>query len=288
MLKIKKINEKWAKVIIFGIFIVIVIFTAKVDWAAMNSTVGMVFRFGWLISLSSLGIIFPIIMIHLAGNEFKERRESEKKLFLASLIIYAIANGIPIIFYVILEQPPGFFLFLQLALFGLIPAFVPQPKKDKMRYLILIILFAIIVVPLTILVNITIDELWMNPAMDNTIYYLFFWGLMMTFVFLFIAIGWKFGGGTPRESWNIFIAGTLVQYSTLEDFFYFLLNGQPLPGTWPWMDNFVINLQALFGRVPTDLDLLIFCIIINLIAIFVLLDGHGYIWNKIKQRKKNI
>ncbi len=106
----------------------------------------------------------------------------------------------------------------------------------------------------------------------------------MTFFYLIVAIGWKLGGGTKRQSWNIFVAGTLLQYSTLEDFLYFFLNGQPLPGTWPWMSNFVINLEILFGHVPTDLDLLIFCLIISIIALFILFDGHGYIWTKIREK----
>ena len=106
----------------------------------------------------------------------------------------------------------------------------------------------------------------------------------MTFFYLILAIGWKLGGGTKRQSWNIFIAGTLLQYSTLEDFFYFLLNGQPLPGTWPGLSNFVINLTALFGHPPTSWDLLIFCLITIAIAIFIHFDVHGYFWKKIKNK----
>jgi hypothetical protein len=229
-----------------------------------------------------LGLLLPIAFIYLAGNNIRERIKSDKKLFIISLILYAIANGIPMIFYLILKQPPGFFLFVQLSLFGLIPAFILQPKNIKTRILILIVLFIAILVPLAILLNFVIEDLWLNPRMDKTMYYLLFWGLFSVFIYLFVAIGWKFGGGTRRESWNIFIAGTLIQFSTLEDFLYFLLNGQSLPGTWPWMSNFVINLEVLFGRIPTDLDLLLFCIIIVIIAIFILFDGYGYIWRKIK------
>ncbi|MCK4480752.1 MAG: hypothetical protein KAV01_09515, partial [Candidatus Lokiarchaeota archaeon] len=193
-----------------------------------------------------------------------------------------IANGIPIVFYVILGISPGFFLYVQLVLFGLIPAYFLQPKKFNHRILTVIILFAVIIAPIGFLVNSTINDLWYAGVTDKTMYYLSFWGLLMTFFYLILAIGWKLGGGSKRQSWNIFVAGTLLQYSTLEDFFYFFLNGQPLPGTWPWMSNFVINLEILFGNVPTDLDLLIFCVIISSIAIFILFDGHGYIWKKLK------
>jgi len=110
-----------------------------------------------------------------------------------------------------------------------------------------------------------------------------FWGLLMTFFYLIIAIGWKLGGGSKRQSWNIFVAGTLLQFSTLEDFLFYLINGQPLPGLWPWLRDFVINLEWLFGHVPTDLDLLIFCLIVSTIAILILFDVHGYVWKKIKK-----
>jgi len=275
------INKWWKKPTIFCIFLGIVAVTAELDWAAENSEVGLLFRYSWLFILLFLGLLLPIAFIYLAGNNIREKIKSDKKWFIISLILYAIANGIPIIFYILLKQPPGFFLFVQLSLFGLFPAFVLQPKNIKKRILILIVLFITILVPLAVLLNFVIEELWSNPIMDKTMYYLLFWGLFSVFIYLFVAIGWKFGGGTRRESWNIFIAGTLIQFSTLEDFLYFLFNGQLLPGTWPWMNNFVINLEILFGHIPTDLDLLLFCIIIVSIAIFILFDGHGYIWKKI-------
>lgn len=233
-------------------------------------------------------MILPIGFIYLAGNKNSERGAFDKKWLIIAFILFLIANGIPIIFYVILGNPPGFFLYIQLALFGLIPAFFLQPKEIKTRILLLVLLFLAIIIPIGILVQVTIGEVWSQliayGSADKTMYYLAFWGLLMTFFYLIIAVGWKLGGGSKRQSWNIFIAGTLLQYSTLEDFFYFLLNGQSLPGTWPWMSNFVINLEVLFGHVPTDLDLFIFCLIISIIAIFILFDGHGYIWTKIKAR----
>ena len=276
-------SNSWIKKIIpLGIFIGVILLTAEVDWAAEHSEVGLAIRLVWLISLLSLGLILPIGFMYLAGNMKSERGESDKKWFIVAIILFLFANGIPIVFYVILGISQGFFLYVQLVLFGLIPAFFIQPKKFNFRILILVILFAAIIAPIGFLVNFTIDDLWYAGVTDKTMYYLSFWGLLMTFFYLIIAIGWKLGGGSKRQSWNIFVAGTLLQYSTLEDFFYFFLNGQPLPGTWPWMSNFVINLEALFGHTPTDLDLLIFCLIISSIAIFILFDGHGYIWKKFK------
>jgi hypothetical protein len=279
-----KSNSWRNKIIIFAVFIVVIMLTAEVDWAAEHSGVGLFTRLFWLISLISLGLILPIGFMYLAGNKESERQDSDKKWLIIAVILFLIANGIPIIFYVILGVPPGFLLYAQLSLFGLIPAFFLQPKKLNHRILTIVILFAVIIVPIGILVNFAIDDLWAG-ALDNTMYYLSFWGLLMTFFFLILAIGWKLGGGSKRQSWNIFIAGTLLQFSTLEDFFYFLLNGQSLPGVWPWMSNFVINLEALFGHIPTDLDLLVFCLIVSAIAIFILFDGHGYIWSKIKKKK---
>ncbi|MHA1648598.1 MAG: hypothetical protein ACTSYB_00265, partial [Candidatus Helarchaeota archaeon] len=221
-----EINERWwKKLVILGIFIGIVAVTAEVDWAATQATArGMlpIWLFGALIPI---GLFIPILFMYLAGNIVRERAESDKKWFIIALIIYAIASGIPPIFYIVLGQSPGFFLYLQLALFGLVPAFIFQPESLTKRYLILIILFGVILVPLAIFVTLAVGETFL--------YYLAFWGLFCVFLYLFIAIGWKFGGGARRESWNIFIAGMLIQYSTLEDFLYFILNGQPLPGTWP-------------------------------------------------------
>lgn len=270
-------DKWWKKLVIFGVFVGVVAVTAEVDWAATQE-VEIGFRIAWLFGvLLTLGIILPIAFVYLAGNKTRERGESDKTWFIIALVLYAVASGIPPIFYVVLEQAPGFFIFLQLALFGLIPAFILQPKSPKMRYLILVILFAAVLVPLAILVNSVIG--------DKLMYYLSFWGLFCTFFYLLVAIGWKFGGGTQRQSWNVFMAGTLIQYSTLEDFLYFLLNGQPLPGTWPWMEDFVINLVALFGRDPTDFDLFVFCLIAITVAFLVLFDVHGYVWDHFIKRK---
>lgn len=277
-------NSLKNKFIVLAIFIGIIILTAELDWAAEHPGVGLGLRLLWLSLLMGLGFAIPVLFIYLTGNKINERDESDKKWFIISVILFIIANGIPIIFYIVLEISPGFFLFVQLALFGLIPAFILQPKSLKIRILILIILFAVILLPLGFFVNLTINDIWWGGLTDKTMYYLAFWGLFMTFFYLIIAIGWKFGGGSKRQSWNLFVAGTLLQYSTLEDFLYFFLNGQPLPGVWPWMENFVINLEALFGHIPTNIDLMIYCLIISSIAIFILFDGHGYIWNKIKSK----
>ncbi len=280
----KNNTNSWIKkLIILFIFIGVIMLTAEVDWVAEHPNVGISVRLIWLISLLSLGLILSLLFMYFAGNDESERGESDKKWFIIAIILFIIANGIPIVFYAILGISPGFFIYLQLILFGLIPAFFHQPKEIKHRILILVILFAVILIPVGIFVNLTIDAIWYKGVDDKTMYYLSFWGLLMTFFYLIVAIGWKLGGGTKRQSWNIFVAGTLLQYSTLEDFFYFLLNGQSLPGTWPWMSNFVIDLKTLFGHVPTDLDLLIFCLIISIIALFILFDGHGYLWTKIRK-----
>lgn len=281
--------DSWkTKLIILVIFIVVIILTAMVDWAAEHPEVGLAVRLYWLIFLLILGILVPIGFLFLAGNKIQERSNTDKKWFIIALILFLIANGIPIIFYVGIGIPPGLFLYVQLILFGMIPAFFLQPKSLKHQFLILIVLFTLVIVPIGILVNFTIDDIWIQQGLgvdpiDKTIYYMSFWGLLMTFFYLIIAIGWKLGGGSKRQSWNIFVAGTLLQFSTLEDFLYYFLNGQPLPGEWPWLRNFVINLEWLFGHVPTDLDLLIFCLITSLIALLILFDVHGYIWKKIKK-----
>jgi hypothetical protein len=283
-----KLKKDWLiKLFVYFLFVFIVAVSAKVDWAAEHSVMGQLFRYFWLILLISLGIILPLVFMYLAG--FKERSnekgEGKDKLwFILALVLFAIGNGIPVIFYVVLGQPPGFFLFLQLALFGLVPAFIITPEELKMKLLVLVLLFLVMLVPLGIFVDLTISELWATPSMDKTMYYLSFWGLFSVFLYLLIAIGWKFGGGSRRDSWNIYIAGMLVHYSTMEDFFYYLLNGQTLPGEWPWLRNFVINLEALFGHVPTDFDLLIFCLVLNAIALFILFDVHGYLWKQLRQR----
>jgi hypothetical protein len=274
-------NSKWwLKLLILGIFIGIVALTAEVDWAAENPALGEGVLIGWLFGgLVTAGLLLPIAFMYLTGNTIPERNPTDKKWFIISLVLYAIANGIPVIFYVVLEQAPGFFLFLQLGLFGLIPAFILQPQRLKIRYLIIVILFAAVLAPLAVLI------LTVNPATEKFLYYLFFWGLFCVFLYLFTAIGWKFGGGSRRQSWNIFMAGMLIQFSTLEDFLYYLLNGQALPGQWPWMKDFVINLEALFGHIPTDSDLLLFCLILTTFALLILFDVHGYLWDHYLKKK---
>jgi len=281
----KELNPVIQNVIVLGLFIGVIMLTAMLDWAAEHSEVGITIRLIWLISLISLGLILPIIFMYLAGNKTTERGKSDKKWFIIAIVLFLVANGIPIIFYVILANPPGFFIFIQLALFGLIPAYFLQPKAAKFRFLIIVLLFAAIIVPIGLLVNFSIDDLWSGAVTDKTMYYLFFWGLFMVFFFLIAAIGWKLGGGSRRQSWNVFVAGTILQYSALEDLFYFFLNGQPLPGYWPWMRNFVINLEFIFGRVPIDIDIILFCIIMSSIAVLILFDVHGYIWDMIRKNK---
>ncbi|MFX0099010.1 MAG: hypothetical protein ACFFCS_05470 [Candidatus Hodarchaeota archaeon] len=294
-------NPLAKKLIILVVFIGIVIVAAMVDWAAEHPIVGTGARTGWLFMLISLGIVLPIVFMYFAGNETIERKEEDRKWFIWAGILFAAANGIPVIFYVVLGITPGYMIFLQLGLMGLFPAFMYQPKKKTVRLLILLIIFALLIVPLGILVNFQIDSIWAqlpvpNPTMeqihatgtdaiDKTMYYMFYWGLLFPFIFMLIAMGWKFGGGKARETWNIFVAGMILQYSAMEDFLYFFLNGQNLPTDWYWLENFVINLMDLFGPVITSLDLLVYCSIMCTIVIFVLLDGHGFIWNKIKQRK---
>ncbi|MBD3194774.1 MAG: hypothetical protein GF317_06950 [Candidatus Lokiarchaeota archaeon] len=280
-MKEEKFNSLQKKLIILIVFLSIIVITAYLDWVAEHPTVGLALRYFWLVFLLNLGLVIPLAFMLLAGNETKIQIETDKKLFLLSVILFIVANGIPIIFYVILGIPPGFFLYIQLALFGLLPAYFPALRNIKYRLTLIFALFAFIILPIGIMVDFAISDIWLG-ATDKTFYYLSFWGLLMTFYYLIIAIGWKLGGGSKRQTWNIFIAGTLLQYSTLEDFLYFILNGQPLPGTWPWMSNFVINLEWLFGRIPTDLDLLLFCTIITTIALFILFDIHGYIYKRIK------
>ncbi|MFX1316457.1 MAG: hypothetical protein ACFE9T_11375 [Promethearchaeota archaeon] len=279
-------SDSWTKkLIVLTIFLGVIILTAELDWAAEHPDVGLAIRLMWLITLLSLGLILPIVFMYLAGNKDREKGESDKNWLIIAIVLFVIANGIPIVFYVILEISPGFFLYVQLILFGLIPAFFLQPKKSKSRILILVILFAVILIPIGFLVNSSINDLWYEGVTEKTLYYMSFWGLLMTFFYLILAIGWKLGGGSKRQSWNIFVTGTLLQYSTLEDFLYFILNGESLPrgpDHWYWMEDFVINLKALFGHNPTSLDLLLFCFIITVIALFILFDGHGYIWNKFK------
>ena len=131
------------------IFVFIVAVTAKVDWAAEHPKSGFLFRYFWITFLVFLKLILPIVFMYFAGNQLREREESDKKLFIIALILFMVANGIPIIFYVVLGISPGFFLFVQLALFGLVPAFIFQPQKLKIRFLILILLAAAILLTLS-------------------------------------------------------------------------------------------------------------------------------------------
>ncbi len=129
-----KSNSWKKKIIILAIFIFVIILTAEVDWAAENPSVGIGMRLFWLISLLGLSIILALGFVYLAGNKESERGESDKKLLIIAIILFLIANGIPIIFYVILGNPPGFFLYVQLSLFGLIPAFFYNQKNLSIEF----------------------------------------------------------------------------------------------------------------------------------------------------------
>ncbi|MCK4480965.1 MAG: hypothetical protein KAV01_10590, partial [Candidatus Lokiarchaeota archaeon] len=89
--------KPWIKrIIVLAMFIGVILLTAEVDWAAEHSEVGLAIRLVWLISLLSLGLILPIGFMYLAGNMESERGKSDKKWFMIGIILFLIANGIPI------------------------------------------------------------------------------------------------------------------------------------------------------------------------------------------------
>ena len=157
-----KPNSWKTKLIILAAFILVIINTAEVDWAAENESVGLFIRIFWLASLLGLGLLLSLGIIYLAGNRDAERTEKDKKWLIVAIILFLVANGIPIIFYIFIGTSQGFFLYVQLVLFGLIPAFFLQPKRKIRRLQLILILYALIILPLGILVNFTIDDLWID------------------------------------------------------------------------------------------------------------------------------
>lgn len=75
------------------------------------------------------------------------------------------------------------------------------------------------------------------------------------------------GGGSIGNAIKIVIVGVFLEYSTINDFLYYLLNATPLPDKWTWL----ATPQFLFGSTITTPQLTLWLLLMLALAIVVLL-----------------
>jgi hypothetical protein len=173
----------------------------------------------------------------------------------------------------------------------ILPALIPRPSETKRQQVYILLMAIFVVLPIMLGVSIFINLSWVDPAesMLTTLYWIFIWAFLMPAVYMTMALGYKMGGGKPRHVFNIAFAGTLMQYSLLEDIFFYVLQGAPLPSTWPWLSNFIFPLESFFlhpGVAITTTELIIWLIFITIVSIIILFDIYGKIWDKIRTKQE--
>lgn len=105
---------------------------------------------------------------------------------------------------------------------------------------------------------------------------------------LWVVMGFMFhlGGGRVGATLKIIIAGFYVEYSALNDFLYYLLNGERLPDKWTWIQapQFIFGYSITTGQLALWLIImLIFTFIILLLPLDSFIKDNIFQKNKITQ-----
>ena len=237
-----------------------------------------------------------ILKISLHKGAEPVRVEGHKKKFIWSIVIILIMQNMIPIFYLMFNRDELFvdilIAFLLIANFiamAALAAFIPIPSKEGQSRRRLLMYFLFAVLPFYVLVGGLIGASWaVTGGTQDTlklIYWIMMWGVVMPLSFVFLGVSWKLGRGESRKAFNIGIAGILIQYSFLEDFLFYALNGQPQPpGGYTALLNFPLDISRLFGHqgIPlTPIELVIWMIIMISIAVIVLFDVPYLIYKKI-------
>lgn len=264
---------------------------------------GGFYTFLTILTVLSLGITF--VLFYLPKKEY-DQPDSKNKMFAIGLVIFLAIQPlaiIPNIFGRLFYDDPILGLPFKLMSFLMIivivgtcffAASIPRLASNKKMLIILVIVWSLIIP-----VFLAIIALYGGPLMEPTgadpLYWIFLWGLFCVFTYLIWGIGWKFGGGSMRQTFNITFALIWLQYSTLEDFIYYLpytLMGyfKSIPDfllfPHPALDNFLIPLSLIFGHPGTPIntiEMMIWCTIIIAISLFVLFDCPYLIYKKLKK-----
>ncbi len=289
--------------IFLGIFILLIAISAEVDWFWNGGLYGTVplkeLAYVWLFSvLMPLLLIIGWILINKLPKEGKEpvRREGDKKKFIWMIIIILIMQNTVPVFYLVFNRDQ---LFVDVIIAGLLignfiamaalAEYIPVPSeqaKIRKRWLKY---FLIAVLPFFVLVGGLIGASWaVTGGTQDTlklIYWIMMWGVVMPLSFVFLGVSWKLGGGESRKAFNIGFAGIIMQYSFLEDFLFYALNGQPQPpGGYQALLNFPLDISRLFGHQGVALntmELVIWMTIMISLAVIVLFDVPYLVYKKI-------
>lgn len=300
-------SEKAIPLIFLGIYFLLIAISAEVDWFWNNRlydpTEPGEIAYIWL-----LAVLLPLILIigWLIMERFPKRVkepapvEGDKKKFIWSIILVLIFQNMIPVFYLVFDRDElyvdliiAILLLVNFIGFSAIAAFFPIHSENAKRRKRWLIFFLIAVLPFYILVSVLIGASW-NATGDTQqtlklIYWIIMWGVLMPMSFVFLGMSWKNGRGESRKAFNISFAGILMQYSFLEDFLFYALNGQPQPAGYNALLNFPLDVARFFGHQGVALntvELLIWMLIMISLAVIVIFDIPYKLYEKKFSRKK--
>ncbi|NVM53505.1 MAG: hypothetical protein HWN66_07345 [Candidatus Helarchaeota archaeon] len=292
--------------IFLGIFVLLIAISAEVDWFWNGGLYGTVafkeLAFVWLFS-----VLLPLILIigWLIMERFPQRVkeptpiEGDKKKFIWWIIILLIIQNTVPVFYIVFDRDLLYvdlviavLLIINFIAFAAIAAFFPIHSENAKRRKRWLIFFLIGVLPFYVLVGGLIGASWATTGGTQEtlklIYWIMMWGMVMPLSFVFLGVSWKNGRGESRKAFNIAFAGILMQYSFLEDFLFYALNGQPQPPLgYTALLNFPLDIARLFGHQTvalTTVELLIWMIIMISIAVVIIFDIPYIVYKKITKK----
>ncbi|MHA1265616.1 MAG: hypothetical protein ACTSRS_10305 [Candidatus Helarchaeota archaeon] len=295
------LKEKIRYPLIFLIVIIgLIAISAEIDWFWEGGLQGTE-ELKELAFIFLFGVFIPVVLlfgfyIQKGSSSIKVPlpNKNDRKRFIWSIIIILILQNLIPIFYLFLNRDEtiidiilAILLLGNFVAMGTLAAYFPLHKEPSKRMKRWFLFFLIAILPFYILIASIIWITWMIPDL-KLIYWILMWGVLMPLTFVFLGVSWKSRTGMARESFNIAFGGILIQYSFLEDFLYYALNGQPQPVSYNALLNLPIDLAHLFGHQGVGLspvELGIWMGIIITIGILILFDIPYQIYQKLKGGK---
>lgn len=137
------------------------------------------------------------------------------------------------------------------------------------------VLILVVIAALDYSVVETFKQLSTFPETSPYWYNLF--NIVLPVLWAALAFAYYLGKQSVGEAIKVFIAGVLLEYSSINDYMYYLLNGVALPDKWTWLKT----PQFLFGETITTPQLLLWTAICVALAFFVLsLPLQRFVWYK--------